>query len=88
MIKIKGGARICQQVIMFAVIAMEVGMHRVQYVMEIEEEMDICQMEKSAICVREKQWFGVLYVRAQEKLKIRKIQLQNEKKEKNGIQFF
>lgn len=47
---------------MFVVIAMGAGMHHVQYVMEIEGEMDICQMEKSAICAREKQWFGVLHV--------------------------
>lgn len=31
---------------MFVVIAMGGGMHHVQYVMEIEGEMDICQMEK------------------------------------------
>ena len=63
---------------MFVVIAMGAGMHHVQYVMEIEGEMDICQMEKSAICAREKQGFGVLHVMVPEKLKIRKIRLQNE----------
>lgn len=58
---------------MYAVIVMEAGMHHAQYVMEIEEEMDICQMEKSAICAKEKRWFRVLYVTVQEKLKTRKF---------------
>ena len=33
----------------------------------------ICQMEKFVICVREKRWCDVLYVRGQEKLQIKKI---------------
>ena len=36
------------------------------------EEMVICQMEKFVICVREKRWCDVLYVRGQEKLRIKK----------------
>ena len=33
---------------------MEVGIHHARYVMEIGEEMVICQMEKFVICVRGK----------------------------------
>ena len=51
---------------------MEVGIHHALYVMEIGEEMVICQMEKFVICVREKQWCDALYVRGQEKLWIKK----------------